>query len=314
MTFRTTTCVLTALLLAASNSIGGGVVKAEAQDATVTNLAIVKTIDVPGATNTFPLDINAAGVIVGRYLMANRTHGFLRDTDGNLTTIDVPGASFTAATAINDRGDIVGQYALATAPGQRHGFLLQDGVFTSFDPPGSTFTNVLDINERGDIVGRYCTRAVCSAPGTGSFHGFLLRDGEFRMLDVPGALETDAFGINGREQIAGGFLTVDHTEQIFLLSHDEFTALVPPDGQQVALDKGGINERGDIVGTYCDVASLCLIAPTGTHGFVISNNTFTPIDIPGAVATAANGINARGDIVGGYSTNAVNFHGFLLSQ
>jgi uncharacterized membrane protein len=237
----------------------------------------------------------------------------MRSPNGDFTTVDFPGASFTVAAAINDPGAIAGQYAVPTAPAERHGFILKDGVFTSFDPPGSVFTNILGINERGDIVGRYCTQLPCVAPGGGSYHGFLLHDGEFTTVDVPGALETDLFKVNSPGRIVGGFLTADHKEQISLLTNGNLTVLAPPGGQPVSLDNGGINERGDIVGTYCDWALPCLITPVGTHGFLISGGAFTTIDVPGASATAAIGINARGDVVGSYS-DAKGVHGFLLSR
>jgi len=76
-----------------------------------------------------------------------------------------------------------------------------------------------------------------------------------------------------------------------------------------------LNDRGDIVGSYCDgVLPPCVIAPVGTHGFLIADGEFTPIEISAATATAASGINARGDIVGGFSTNGATFHGFLLRK
>jgi len=321
MTLKAFAGFVVALSLVGSNAIRLGptpeVVKA--QSSAVTNLGAVTPIDVPGATNTLALDINAAGDIVGRYGSAGRTHGFLRTFAGVFTTIDFPGASLTVATSINDSGDIVGQYALPTdalptAPIHRHGFLLKDGEYTSFDPQGSRFTNVLGINERGDIVGRYCSLAACRLPGMGDFHGFALHDGEFTFIDVPDAVETDAFKVNGRGQIAGGFVAAGGGEQVFLLSKGAFTTMALPGGQPVSMDNGGFNERGDIVGTYCDGAAPCLIALTGTHGFLISGGVFTPIDIPGAAATAAVGINARGDVVGSYSDAGGFFHGFLLSE
>ena len=272
------------------------------------------TIDVPGATGTLATDINAEGVIVGRYTMAGQVHGFRLTPAGDLVTIDYPGANFTVAASINDRGDIVGQYALPSAPAQRHGFLLKDGEFTSFDPPGSTFTNALGINERGDIVGRFCVLSRCRAPGLGDYRGFVLRDGEFTILDVPGALETDAFKINGSGQIAGGFVTTTHAEEIFLQKKQSLTMMALPNGKPVTLDNGGINERGDVVGSYCDSAVPCLIAPTGTHGFLLRGDEFYTIDVPGAVATSAVGINARRDIVGGYFDSTGRSHGYLLSQ
>ena len=279
----------------------------------IPQLGTVTSINVPGATATLAIDINAEGFIVGRYASAGLTHGFMRSPNGDFTTIDFPGASLTVAAGINDRGNIVGQYALPTAPAERHGFLLKGGVFTSFDPPGSAFTNVLGINERGDIVGRYCTQLPCAAPGGGSYHGFLLHNGELTTVDIGGALETDLFKVNSPGRIVGGFLTPDHKEQISLLTNGNLTVLAPPGGQPVTLDNGGINERGDIVGTYCNWALPCLITPVDTHGFLISGGAFTTIDVPGASATAALGMNAKGGIVGSYS-DAKGVHGFLLSR
>src|SRR5262249_46641385 len=169
---------------------------------------------------------------------------------GNVRPVDIPAASTMGAAASTVGGESAGQYALPAAPTGRHGFVLTvDGQLTTFDPPGSVFTNALGINERGDVVGRYCA-AKCGFPGSGSFHAFLLQDGAFTNIDVSGAIETDAFGINGPEQIAGGFLGADHHERIFVLNQGEYTAIAAPGGKSVSLDKGGINERGEIVGTY----------------------------------------------------------------
>jgi len=306
-------CLMGTLLLAvAIGSAVRTVVRADAQAASPLDPGTITVIDVPGAANNSPLDINAEGVIVGRYASGGRTHGFMRSTAGEITTIDVPESVFTAATSINERGDVVGQFALPAAPNDRHGFLLKDGEFTSFDPPGSHFTNALGINDRGDIVGRYCTVAVCTMPGTGAFHAFVLRDGEFTLFDLPGAAETDAFGINSRGLIAGGFLNGQKQEQIFVLGNDGVATFAPAGGQPVSLDKGSINERGDVVGAYCSGAAPCLTTLTSPlHGFVMRDGVFSSFDVPGARATAATGINARGDIVGTYS-DGTRFHGFLI--
>jgi uncharacterized membrane protein len=318
---------------------GPAVVPIHAQDGPTPGLGTVTTIDVPGSINTFPFGINASGVIVGRYLGAgNVTHGFVRtgtdevctvDYPGttfamagvtNVCVVDVPGANFTAASGINAQGDITGWYTLPGSP-VRHGFVLNAGELVPFffDPPGSVFTQAVGINERGDIVGRYCAIAPCSMLGSGggSFRGFLLHDGVFTNIDVPDAIETSAFKINARDQIVGGFQTADLKEKIFLLSHGEFTAFAPPGGQPVSLDQGGINERGDIVGAYCNAAIPCGIVLTGTHGFLLRGGEFTTIDITGIVgvtvtATSAAGINGRGEIVGSYS-DGTHFHGFVLS-
>jgi len=265
------------------------------------------SFDPPGSGLTLATDINAPGQIVGRYLNAGKTHGFLREPDGTITTIDYPGAGFTVAGSINDSGAIAGWYTLPAAPAIRHGFLLQDGVFTSFDPPGSTFTNALGINERGDIVGRF------RPTGNGDFHGFIYRNGEFTTLDVPGATETDAFKLQANDAVVGGF-NQSGVEGLFVYSKGEFTTFTLPNGKNVTLDNGGVNARGDIVGTYCDLPGICAIGPFQTHGFLWSNGDLTSIDYPGARATAAAGINERGDITGGYIDANGHPSGFLLRR
>lgn len=67
-----------------------------------------------------------------------------------------------------------------------------------------------------------------------------------------------------------------------------------------------INNSGVVVGFYNN--------QTGTHGFVLSQNTFTTVDFPSAVLTAALGINDLGYIVGRFQTEEGVDHGFLLAN
>lgn len=69
----------------------------------------------------------------------------------------------------------------------------------------------------------------------------------------------------------------------------------------------GVNDFGVVVGVYNDA--------TGTHGFVLDDGTYTPINVTlnGVVQqnTSAFGINLRRDIVGSYGAAGAS-HGFLL--
>jgi hypothetical protein len=114
--------------------------------------------------------------------------------------------------------------------------------------------------------------------------------------------------------IAGGLVTHSGEENVSLWSKNQLTILALPNGRPVSMDNGGINERGDIVGLYCDGPAPCLQGPTGTHGFLISGDDFRVIDVPDSRATAALGINARGDVVGGYFDLAGRSHGFLMHR
>lgn len=272
----------------------------------------VQTIfDVPGSSRTLALGINEKGEIVGRYVSAGQNHGFLRDASGNLTTVDYPGSSFSVASSINDSGAILGWYTVPTDPTARHGFVLKDGVFTSFDPPGSTFTNPLGINNRGEVTGRFCTLAVCLAPGMGSFHGFLWQNGVFTLIDVPGGNETNAFKPNENGAIVGGF-GESGGELLFVLKNGQFTTMALPNGKPITQDDGGMNAGGEIVGTYCEGAPPCLVGPSNNHGFLLSGDQLTTIDVEGATATSLTAINARGDIVGGYTGSDGHTHAILL--
>lgn len=272
------------------------------------------TIDIPGATSTVALDLNAAGDIVGSYLAAGRTRGFLLDRNGQLYLIDFPGAVFTRPAGINARGEIVGTYRLPVdPPTARHGFLFSEGLFTTIDPPGAVFTNPLGISEWGDIVGRFCLTTPCQPHGP-NVHGFLLSDGEFTTIDIPGAQGTNAWKINGRGDIVGGFTDATGKGHVFLFDgHDGgFSTIDRPAVVEISVDNGGINSRRDVVATHCDMAP-CTGESLDSHGFLVSGGRLTSIDVPGAVRTIAFGINERGDIVGGYADSA-GFHGFLLSR
>jgi len=76
----------------------------------------------------------------------------------------------------------------------------------------------------------------------------------------------------------------------------------------------GINNSGDIVGTYtCAVACINPVtgetSTPGTHGFLLQDGVYTRIDVPGATATIARGIGEQRMIVGQYAVGAVT-HGF----
>src|SRR6516162_8884849 len=72
------------------------------------------------------------------------------------------------------------------------------------------------------------------------------------------------------------------------------------------LNANGINDSGQIVGTYGGGA--------GINGFLLDQGRYTTLDVPGANSgydgTQANGINALGQIVGSYGDAAGNLHGF----
>src|SRR5258708_14889829 len=55
-----------------------------------------------------------------------------------------------------------------------------------------------------------------------------------------------------------------------------------------------------------------LFSSISGRGFLLSEGTFSTIDVPGASFTEAFGINPKGNIVGSH-LSATGLHGFLLS-
>ncbi|MFZ0321108.1 MAG: hypothetical protein WAL56_18415 [Candidatus Sulfotelmatobacter sp.] len=91
----------------------------------------------------------------------------------------------------------------------------------------------------------------------------------------------------------------------FLDSGGKFRSLNPPGG--TATDASGINDSGDIVGTY---------QPNGTTkavSFLLKAGAYSNIIYPGATNTFASNINNQGDIVGNYDDRSNTQHGFLYS-
>jgi probable HAF family extracellular repeat protein len=123
-------------------------------------------LDFPNSGQTFAVDINNSGVIVGSYfsLIDNLNHGF--EYDGTTwTTLDVPGfLNFTNPQGINDAGDVVG--FVTDIQNQYHGFEYSNGVYTITDVPGATNTRFFDINDSGQIVGEASNHhAFVATPG-----------------------------------------------------------------------------------------------------------------------------------------------------
>lgn len=175
---------------------------------------------------------------------------------------------------------------------------------STFDAPDSTQTLIAGINQEGSFVGYYTDT-------NRRQHGFLVADGAFTTIDGPNSgppqfAFTQALAINSREDIlvlSGNFATGE--QQYYVLSDGTFNPFQIPGAQFI--EATGLNNRGDIVGTYFDASGK-------QRGFLLSGGNLTNIDVPGAQFTFAHGINSQGDIVGWYeASGSTQVQGFLLS-
>ncbi len=275
------------------------------------------TIDGPGVlNNTSASGINDAGQVVGTYTTANlrATQGFLRDATGLTAIADPNEPSATYASSINDAGQIVGFYAHNTSSAAGYlGFLRSPtGVFTSFAAPAApSATLAQGINGAGNIVGYYYD-------SSGLPQGFL-RDaaGDFTAINDPNATRgTFAQGINAAGEIVGYYLVGStrgngpaRAEAFLRDAAGTFTAIDDPSATASSTEALGINDAGEIVGSYRD--------SSGTHGFLRdAAGNFTAINDPssGSFYTSAQGINDAGQIVGSYvDILKLTNHGFLAT-
>jgi probable HAF family extracellular repeat protein len=153
--------------------------------------------------------------------------------------------------------------------------------FFTIDDPAGTDASVYGINSSGEIVGQSTA---------GAFFGSL-----GGLSSLSGAA---AWGINDSGVIVGynsGFTST------FIYDNGAYRTLRMP-GEASTLGSG-INDSGQIVGTYRDSTNLA-------HGFLYSGGVFTTIDVPGARWTDLEGINNKDQMVGLYS-NSSGIHGFL---
>jgi len=254
-------------------------------------------IDIASLPGSAVASINNAGQMVGVFPDEQGLfHGYLQDTNGQITTIDIPGAFETFVEGINNQGAMTGTYE--DSIGFQHGFIFKDGSFITVDVPGSTANQPIGINDSGDIAGLY-------SDANFHFHGFVFANGQFTTIDKGNGEGQGSFtfaaGVNDRGQIAGGFLDsgIFHGFSAFRA----FVSFIDVPGQTGTTPEG-INATGHIVGFYTDINFV-------QHGFVLSKGAFLTVDFPGGTGTIPLNINATGKIVGVYFDDAGNLHNFL---
>jgi probable HAF family extracellular repeat protein len=260
------------------------------------------TLDDPSATlGTQAFGINNSGQIVGAYVNASGTHGFLYDPTSNMFppyfTLNDPlatGPEGTTASGINASGQIVGYYQDGGL--RHHGFLLSGGAYTTLDDPsaagGDTFAE--GINSSGQIVGSYS-----NATGT---HGFVYNpsNGSYTTVDDPlAASGTLPFGINDLGQIVGFFINASGTHA-FLYSGGAFTTTDDPVNAQTLAH--GINNHSQIVGTlshngtkqgFLETTFPNPPPPGGTSADMILRGANASLTVPGQYEIYDIGNNTR---------------------
>jgi probable HAF family extracellular repeat protein len=262
-------------------------------------------IDVPHSLFTEARGINARGDIVGRYEGVDGvSHGFLLRKKV-FSSIDAPNAAVTlGARAINARGDIVGTFL--DADSVQHGYLLRDGQFTQIDYPAASASFALGINNAGDLTGSHFD-------ATGNESSFIFKDGIFEDVLVPGGLTTAVYFAqdNGRVLVGSTAMRPDGTVHGFVRNKPGSFELIDFPGLSVpCTGVRWINQPGDMVGLFSYVDSVEDCTGEQSHGFVLRDDHYARIDVPGSTSTKVLAINDDRVIVGGFTDRRGNTHGF----
>jgi len=281
-------------------------------------------LDVPGATATQPSGINARGRVVGWYVQAGATRGFIYEDGVWTTNIVYPGAALTQLRGVGPDGTIVGIYRNA---GESllafHGFVLTtDGVFIAVNFPGHVNNVPQRILPDGTLLGCYHDGDIM-----GTMHGATYTretyeeplSGEgYSSLDNPGSM-TDGGTPGGRKLTGQVFDVATKIQHAFVVDDGVFTAFdAPGSSATIAWD---MNPAGTIVGLFAAAGS--------THGFVLDHwrvvggevtGNYTTINFPLTSSTNAPytdvfGINASGHIVGRFRETAAGLnHGYIATR
>jgi len=226
-------------------------------------------------------------------------------TSYSFLSVEVPNSQgklgFTSLADINDKGEIVGGFTA----GDSQGFIISKrSEITRTGCPNATFTFLLGINNSGAIAGS------CHDGTTHATHAFLRNQkGQYTLIDVPGAVITEGRGLNDFNQVIGYYRDETGEQHGFVWNDGAFFTLDLPDLENVIPYPQGINNRGQVVGSFAERPCNC-----NERGFLFSQGSLTIIDFPGARATILNGINDRGDIVGIYVDSNGEHHGFVLDD
>ena len=194
---------------------------------------VYQTIACPNAVDTLAEGINNSGVIVGWCGDA----GFIYQ-DGAYTFVSHPGARLTAFLGINNQGVITGVWQPKEGPYQ-HTFTYANGVFT----PITTLRLPTGINNAGTLAGLACNskQNLC--------HGAIRVGNKTKAVKYPKATGTFLGGINDNGDVVG-YWGPNGTSLVYNIPTKRFTSFTV-DGSVVS-QPYGINNLGEIVGTYSD--------------------------------------------------------------
>ncbi len=183
----------------------------------------------------------------------------------------------------------------------------QNGVsrFMDVNAPGAIETDTYAVNNFGVIAGDF-------VDANDVQHGMILNGKNLTTVDRAGCLTTPGpgaitlFGLTSKQVAVGWcFDTTVGTNVAFEYNHGRFVNITFQGA--VSIQAQGINDLGEVVGSYFDEAGL-------QHGFRLSGGKLLTLDVPQHSAPTAWSINSKG-LISIYAVNSSgHYDSFLTSN
>ena len=157
--------------------------------------------------------------------------------NGSFTQYEFQGLPGTYINAINDNGVFVGNYYDSSTK-LLVGFI-SNGKTISY---GSSGTSLSSINDNGNIVGWAGSIGIQAT----------LAGKVVKTFQYPGAVSTSAFGINISKEVVGVYTDSSGVTHGFLYKGGKYTELPNPPGAASDVTYWGINDSGQLSGSYVD--------------------------------------------------------------
>jgi hypothetical protein len=247
-----------------------------------------------------------AAAAAGRFLAASAAGSILAvpAAAGTLKSFDLPGETAICGAGIADDGMVVGNSVIGKPV---ENFTYQDGVFATVRAGFENgMTAMGGINHAHTLVG---TNTHFTRNFTVTIAGFEIRGADRHILRLAGAEIVSANGISNDGAIVGSYTTGPTSPTLgYLKSGNVVTTIDDGSGEIVP---AGVDPTGTKIVGYSVREGGAITAWEYQAG------KFTPVGVPGAVATFAIGINRAGTISGTYYTGSLSSpvsHGYYYDS